>query len=171
MLLMGEDATVAKLLDQVPGVRFLHLATHGLTGSASRPYDARLALTPPDRLTPDDVGFLRLEDLIRAWRGRLSDCELVVLSACETQCGQQIGDSYFALPIGFYYAGAPAVIASLWMVDDRRTAELMEGFYGKLLDGRHGDKLSAFTQARKELRKKYEHPCYWAPFVYLGDPR
>ena len=170
-LLRDRDATLSNLLEELPGKRFLHLATHGLTGSASRPYDACLALSPPDRLTPDDVGFLRLEDLVRSWRSRLEDCELVVLSACETGSGEQIGDSYLALPIGFFYAGAPAVIASLWKVDDKCTADLMGSFYERALDDRQGDKLTLFTEARRELRQEQVHPFYWAPFIYHGDPR
>ena len=117
------------------------------------------------------MGFLRLEDLVRSWRGRLKSCELVVLSACETASGEQIGDSYMALPIGFFYAGAPAVIASLWKVDDKCTADLMGSFYERILDDRQGDKLTLFTETRKAFRKEQVHPFYWAPFVYLGDPR
>ncbi len=171
LLIRDREATQSRLLEELPGRRFLHLATHGLTGSASRPFDACLALSPPDRLTPGDVGFLRLEDLVRSWRGRLKSCELVVLSACETASGEQIGDSYMALPIGFFYAGAPAVIASLWKVDDKCTADLMGSFYERILDDRQGDKLTLFTETRKAFRKEQVHPFYWAPFVYLGDPR
>ncbi len=38
-----------------------------------------------------------------------------------------------ALPWGFFYAGAPTVIASLWQVDDVATALLMSRFYENLL--------------------------------------
>ena len=171
VLLTGGGATRRKLEEHLDGKQLLHLATHGLMGSVARPYDASLALTPPGAPTPEDIGFLRLEDLIRSWRSRLSDCELVVLSACETQRGIRIGDSRMALPVGFFYAGAPAVVASLWKVDDRSAARLMAGFYERMLDGRHTSKLSAFTQARKAMREGYGHPFYWAPFVFLGDPR
>ncbi len=71
--------------------------------------------------------------LIRTWRGKLSDCELVVLSACDTQRGIKQGDSVMALTWGFFYAGAPTVVASLWKVDDRATSLLMGRFYENLL--------------------------------------
>ena len=65
--------------------------------------------------------------------GRLKGCDLVVLSACDTQRGVQTGDTTFSLPLGFFFAGAPTVIASLWKVDDTATALLMTRFYENLL--------------------------------------
>ena len=65
--------------------------------------------------------------------------------------------------------GAPAVIGSLWRVDDASTAELFADFYKRVAAGT--PKLQAFTEARQTLRKKYRQPYHWAPFVYIGDPR
>jgi len=137
-LLLDEQATLANLTEQAPGVRYLHLATHGLMGSAERPYDASLALTQPQEPTPEDIGFLRLQDLISKWAGRLNECELVVLSACDTQRGVRQGDSVMSLPLGFFFAGAPTVVASLWKVDDTATALLMQRFYENLVGSSHG---------------------------------
>jgi len=129
-----------------------------------------LALTLPRTPTAEDDGFLTLADVLAGWRGALAGCELVVLSACETQKGyEQRDEGVFALPVGVLYAGAPSVIASLWRVDDASTAELFADFYRRLADGK--GKLEAFTEARRELRKKYPEPYHWAPFVYIGDPR
>lgn len=138
MILVGEDATLNGLETSVRGVRYLHIATHGLIGTQERPYDASLALTPP--VTPDvrDIGFLTLDHLIREWRGALASCDLVTLSACDTQRGVRQGDALMSLPWGFYYAGAPTVVASLWQIDDEATALLMSRFYENLL-GSHDD--------------------------------
>jgi CHAT domain-containing protein len=132
-LLLGEDATVRELSRHVDGKRFLHFATHGLMGSAERPYDASLALTRPREPGHEDIGFLRLEDILRSWRRKLEGCDLVVLSACNTERGVRSGESAFALPWGFFYAGARTVVASLWEVDDQATALLMVRFYENLL--------------------------------------
>jgi CHAT domain-containing protein len=134
-LLAGVDAKAPALLEAVSSgrCRYLHLATHGLMGSVDRPLDASLALTQPEKPTPDDIGFLRLEDLISKWGGRLEGCELVVLSACDTQRGARRGDTVMSLPLGFFFAGARTVIASLWKVDDTATALLMTRFYENLL--------------------------------------
>jgi len=138
-LLTAEQATIGALESRVDGKRILHIATHGLTGSEERPYDASLALTQPTTPSPDDIGFLTLDHLIRKWRGKLKDCDLVVLSACDTQRGVKKGDSVMALPWGFFYAGAPTVIASLWKVDDNATQLMMTRFYENLL-GVYDDK-------------------------------
>jgi hypothetical protein len=171
--LLGAEGSSRKVRDAVVGRRFVHLATHGLTGTADRPYDASLALARPVQPTPEDNGFLTLDDLIRGWRGRLAECELVVLSACETQKGVAVGDAQMALPWGFFYAGAPSVVASLWKVDDAATATLMESFYRQMLTpaGARAGKLAALADAKRQLRKSHPHPYHWAPFVYLGDPR
>jgi CHAT domain-containing protein len=98
--------------------------------------------------------------------------ELVVLSACDTQRGRiESGEGVFGLPWGFMYAGSPAVIASLWNVADDSTAELMSDLYGRLEQARQSAKLSAFVSARKQLKARYPEPYFWAPFIYMGDPR
>jgi CHAT domain-containing protein len=48
---------------------------------------------------------------------------------CDTQKGIPVGDTVMSLPLAFFQAGAPSVIASLWEVDDEATALLMRRFY------------------------------------------
>ena len=115
----------------MPGAQYLHLATHGLSGSEERPYDTGLLLAGSSDRPGADV--LRLADIIQEWRGRLQECELVVLSACSTNMGAMRNGSMIALPWGFFYAGAPTVIASLWKVDDTATMLLMGRLYENLL--------------------------------------
>jgi tetratricopeptide (TPR) repeat protein len=171
-VLLGEDATKPKLFELAPRARFLHLATHQLADETERASYSCLALTLPKVATADDDGFLKLIDLLEHWRDRLSGCELVVLSACETQRGLlQRDEGVFAMPWGFHYAGCPSVIASLWRVDDESTAALMSGLYRRLVEDKAPAKLEAFTTARRELRKTYPEPYFWAPFILIGDPR
>ena len=68
----------------------------------------------------------------------------------------------------FFYAGAEAVLVSLWKVADVSTAELMVRFYRHLKAGR--GKAEALRQARLELLEqgRFVHPFYWAPFVLVG---
>jgi len=54
------------------------------------------------------------------------------------------------------------------------TAQLMTDFYHRLYDDR-GHKVGAAAVALQEsmleMREQREHPCYWAPFVLVGDWR
>ncbi len=142
-MLVGREATIANVEASAPRKRYVHFATHGIVGSEANPYHASLALTQPETLTPHDIGFLSLDHLVREWRGKLTACELVVLSACETTKGVETGDSIIALPWGFMYAGAPSVVASLWKVDDTATTLLMKRFYGNLL-GQYSEQRGTF---------------------------
>ncbi|WP_287313369.1 CHAT domain-containing tetratricopeptide repeat protein [Moorena sp. SIO1G6] len=74
-------------------------------------------------LTIDDVFELQLKQ-----------CRLVTLSACETGLidYNNISDEYIGLPSGFLVAGSPAVVSSLWMLNDLSTALLMIKFYQNL---------------------------------------
>jgi tetratricopeptide (TPR) repeat protein len=175
VVLLGEDATSTRLDDAVRGTRFLHLATHGLVESGRNAIYSSLVLSQPEVITPQDTGMLTLQDLFDHWWGRLDGTELVVLSACdsegldESQVNAIGSEGVFGLPWGFMYAGSPAVVASLWEVEDASTAKLMQTFYGEMQSPQM-NKLAAFTTARRELRKHYPEPFFWAPFIYLGDP-
>ena len=70
------------------------------------------------------------------------------------------------------YAGAPRVVASLWRIDDRATAELMTRFYSGMLK----DKLrptAALRAAQVSLLqgqdKRWAAPHYWAAFTIQGE--
>ena len=134
-LLLGDAATTPQLRTAIESAppRVLHLATHGLLGSRDRPLLASLALTSPAEPTPDDIGFLTLEEILATWGAQLQGTDLVVLSACDTALGVRRGDTTMTLPLGFFVCGAETVIASLWKVDDRATALLMTRFYANWL--------------------------------------
>lgn len=165
--LAGSEATVSALEASLGNVGYLHIATHGLPGTAERPFDAALAFAPPQRLTADDIGFLTLDHLLRRWDDRLAGCELVVLSACDSTRSSWVGSTSMTLPWGFFHAGARSVLASQWRVDDQAAALLMARFYDNLLgthpgvrvvgDARYGPgvvmpKASALTEAKRWLR-------------------
>ena len=124
--------------------------------------------------------------MFRDWWGKLGNTELVVLSTCDSQGIDEHGgnllpgEGAFGLPWGFMYAGSPAVISSLWEVDDDSTAELMTDLYKRInipiqagapVGATAPTKLLAFVEARRACRVKHPEPFYWASFVYVGDPR
>jgi CHAT domain-containing protein len=99
-------------------------------------------------------------------RQRTQPLDLLVLSACETATGDRraaLGLSGTALR-----SGAASTLASLWSVDDRATAMLMQEFYRSL--ARPGTtKAQALRTAQITVRQQYAHPYYWSAFVLVGN--
>ena len=84
------------------------------------------------------------------------------------------GNELIGLTRALLYAGASSILVSLWAVHDESTGQLMTDFYRWLYDDA-GNKVRAeaiaLREAMLELRKKREHPYYWAPFILVGDWR
>jgi CHAT domain-containing protein len=82
------------------------------------------------------------------------------------------GEGLISLTRGFLYASA-RVVASLWRVDDRATAELMKRFYQAMLGPRRLSPAAALREAQTAMWKdsRWRHPYYWAGFVLHGDWR
>ena len=114
-------------------------------------------------------GFLRLHDVFNL---NLS-ADLVVLSACQTGLGEQIkGEGVVGLTTGFFYAGSPRVVMSLWNVDDEATSVLMSKFYEKMLK-QNLKPAAALRQAQIEMfnDKEFSKPDFWAAFTVQGEWR
>ncbi|HWM90151.1 MAG TPA: CHAT domain-containing protein [Thermoanaerobaculia bacterium] len=146
--------------------RYIHFATHGVL-DAERPELSGLALSRFDPAGNPREGFLRLRDIYDLELA----ADLVVLSGCQTALGKEIrGEGLLGLTRGFLYAGAPRVVASLWWIDDRATAELMRAFYrGMWTEGLRP--AAALRQARLSLSRqhRFRDPSYWGAFVLQGD--
>jgi CHAT domain-containing protein len=106
------------------------------------------AAGPPDPSTeapPREDGILTAEEVQAL---DLRGCELVVLSACDTGLGALArGQGVLGLQRAFQAAGARAVVASLWKVEDAATRTLMEQFYTNLWDQKL-PKLEALRRAQ-----------------------
>jgi len=79
------------------------------------------------------------------------------------------GEGVLGLPRSFLAAGAGRVLVSLWKVNDRSTAVLMERFYRSLLE-RSQPAERALADAKRRLMKEpgTRSPFHWAPFVLVG---
>jgi len=146
--------------------RIVHFATHGLIDSRT-PALSGLMLSRVGEQGKPVEGFLGLRDVYNLRLG----ADLVVLSGCETALGKEVrGEGLVGLTQGFLYTGARQVVASLWRVEDRATAELMTRFYqGLLVEGRAP--AAALRQAQLAIRqeKRWRSPYYWSGFVLQGD--
>jgi CHAT domain-containing protein len=101
----------------------------------------------------------------------LRGTRLVVLSACETGVGAVAnGEGVYGLRRAFVMAGAESLLMSLWKVDDQGTAELMERYYGQLLDGEgRSEALRQVQLAFLQNGGVQQHPYYWASFMFSGN--
>ncbi len=144
-------------LEHTP-VQILHIAAHG-----------------QHRLDQPDLSYLHLAD------GQLYaddlfqldlSYELVTLSACETgRANVTANDELIGLGRGFLYAGADALILSLWPVVDHVALQLMGHFYDTLKAG--ASKASALREAQRAVLAENPqlHPAYWGAFQLIGNPQ
>jgi hypothetical protein len=100
----------------------VHFAVHGM-------YDATgvregLVLSDGSVLDPMQVKGVQV-------RGT----PFVFLNACQVGSGNELLGDYSGVAQSFLYAGAAAVVAPLWVVDDARARELALAFYEAVLDG------------------------------------
>ena len=148
--------------------RIVHFATHGLINNQN-PELSGVVLSLVDEAGGPQDGFLRLNDIYNL---KLA-ADLVVLSACRTALGKEIrGEGLVGLTRGFMYAGAPRVLASLWNVDDRATADLMKHFYTAVLkEGQPPSAALRAAQVAMSKSRRWESPYYWAAFVMQGEWR
>ena len=165
----GFGATLAAVTDpSLADYRIVHFATHGLL-DARTPELSGLIFSLVDETGAPLEGYLRLRDL-----GRLHlNADLAVLSGCETGLGRSVGgEGVIGLTRGFTLAGARAVVASLWKVDDLATADLMERFYRGLLV-QHLPAPAALRQAQRQMAasETWSDPYDWAGFVIQGEWR
>jgi len=152
--LLEAQATLAALQAQVPTADVIHLACHGQF-RPDNPLFSALRLSD---------GWLTVRD---AYGLDLRQCGLVVLSACETGVSALApGDDLIGLARGFFSAGAPSLVVSLWTVDDETTAQLMGHFYTRLHAG--DGPAAALRWAQCCLLEQQPHPFFWSPFVLLG---
>ena len=150
---LGSAATARVLREKGAESRFVHIATHGRFRQ-DNPMFSSISLGDSN-LNLFDLYQLNLP------------CELVTLSGCGTGLNMVVGgDELLGLVRGLLYAGAQGVLVTLWDVNDRSTAEFMKLFYEALKVNKN--KAQAVQEAMAEIRRRYAHPYYWAPFVLVG---
>ncbi|HEY7894113.1 MAG TPA: CHAT domain-containing protein [Gemmatimonadaceae bacterium] len=158
---LRDDASAA-FLERAPltSYRVIHFATHAVTDDNGIAH-AGLALAPGD----GSDGFVSDGDLAALQL----DADLVVLSACHTAGGAVLGgEGVRGLTAPLLQAGARAVLATEWPVDDARTVPLIVAFYTALADGR--TTADALREAALGAMRDGAPPREWAAFRLVGDP-
>lgn len=186
---LNEAFDFRALRNNLRGQQILHIATHG-DFKPGRPEESYLVLGTGDKLAIPEISTLR----------SLSDVNLVVLSACETALGGEGTDGVEINGISYYFLnqGAKTVMASLWLVNDASTAQLMQDFYSNLARETPITKAEALRQAQLKMLRgevsreggsdrglvevrpvaeyetegsasEFAHPYYWAAFILIGN--
>lgn len=146
--------------------RYVHFATHGYLDTTRAGLSAIVLSLYDENGKPQD-GFLRTHDVYNL----KLPAELVVLSACETGLGKDVqGEGLEGLTRAFMYAGARRVIVSLWNVNDKATASLMQRLYAGMLRN-NKTPAAALRAAQIDMLRnaQWQSPYYWAPFVMQGE--
>jgi CHAT domain-containing protein len=158
--LLEQQVTRAAFAGAVAEHDVLHFQGHAQY-ARDEPLNARLTLADGD-LTAREVFAL---PGLRA--------ELVTLAACESAVSEiATGDEPLGLIPAFLYAGAGAILATLWRVHQSSTAQAMRLFYEPLVGPDTSlDKAQALREAVLSVRRTsgFESPYHWAPFILYGD--
>jgi CHAT domain-containing protein len=161
----GEKCGEKIFKSQSEGYQIIHLAMHGLADK-QQPILSSLAFTETQDSLEDN--FLHVYEIMNM----NFSADLVVLSACETGSGDfQQGTGVVSAGYAFAYAGVPAVVTSLWAVNDQTTATIMKFFYENLSLNMRKDE--SMRQAKlsylKKASKLSAHPNLWAAFIVTGN--
>lgn len=156
-VLQDKNASSDRFLNKAPRCGVLHLSTHAEASAGLEPgiefYD-RTVLLP-------EIYSLRLH------------ASLVALSACETGDGALAnGEGVLSMARAFAYAGAQSLVASLWQVNDRSTANIFSAFYSNLARGQNKSaalrdaKLAILNSGAPDASKA---PFFWAALTLNGS--
>jgi CHAT domain-containing protein len=171
-LLTGEAATRTRFLESASRHSVVHFAGHAIA-NAEFPLLSRLVLAP-DRSAPTaGSGALFAREL---YSTRFPMTRLVVLAGCHTSSGVVVkGEGVMSLARPFLAAGVPAVVATLWDLEDRAGNEIFSVFHRRFREG--DEPMEALRRAQLALISNsdpaLQSPKAWAGlqvFVASGNP-
>jgi CHAT domain-containing protein/tetratricopeptide (TPR) repeat protein len=151
--------------------KIVHFATHGaVAGEISSATEPGLLLTPPDKASETDDGYLSASEIASL----KLDADWVILSACNTAAGDARGaEALSGLARAFFYAGARSLLVSHWEVASEPTVKLITKAVDEL---KHDPKIGRAEALRRSMlaalsdgKDGEAHPSVWAPFVLVGE--
>jgi CHAT domain-containing protein len=121
------SATETAVIQSLAENNVVHLATHTLI-DPEMPGRSRLIF----RQDAQHDGLLQQQELF----GLTIHSELIFLNSCGSALGQIIpGDGVWGFIAALRYAGADAIVATLWPVADQPSAFLSSGFFSHYANG------------------------------------
>ncbi len=152
----GAQASLPNFRQSVQSAGIIHIASH-----ANASTDSAIAT----------IDFIDSSLYLPELYSMRINAQLIVLSACETGIGKlEQSEGSMSLARGFYYAGVPNIITSLWEVNDQSTATLFKKFYSVLDRNNYTASLQQAKLdylAQEQGNQKYS-PYYWASFINIG---
>lgn len=130
--------------------------------------NAALAGQPP--AGPDDGILTAAEAADMALVGT----RLVVVSACDSGLGDVGGgfEGVYGLRRAFIHAGARNLVLSLWAVEDRAGARLIDAMYAGIVAGESPQRALLRAQrdylAAERRAGRWPHPFFWSALVVNG---
>jgi CHAT domain-containing protein len=161
-MLVGKDATEARFKQDAGRFGVLHLATHGFFNRV----DPLFSGVELEADTAND-GRLQVFEIL----GLRLDADLVTLSACNTALGGgelsdlPAGEELLGLTRAFLSAGSRSVIATLWEIEDRTTAQFVADFYRAARTRAFPEALAWVQRQRAHHAGADGHPWQWAAFT------
>lgn len=140
-------------------VNILHIASHVVNDSL-RPYRSSIFFNDQDSITLAQLSNSRIQP------------KLAILNGCQTGNGtyyQSEGTISFAR--AFYLMNAESVLMTLWSVDDKASADLLQLFYREMENGNDLD--ASLREAKLNFIKsastdELANPYYWAGLQLTG---
>jgi len=163
--LIGAEATIPRFFAAARDSAVIHIAAHAIP-NADQPSHSLIVLAQ----SANDSGALDAERLLAELK--LKNTRLVVLSACSSAGGLPIGPEGVApLVRPLIAAGVPAVIGSLWDVNDATAEALLVSFhrhYGQGLDAAAAMQAAQVEMIGNTKNPGLQQPLAWASFQVIG---
>jgi CHAT domain-containing protein len=161
---MGRDATAVDFVARARNAAIVHIAAHAVADPKA-PSKSAILFAP----SPNDSGVLDATQLLKD--AKLDRTRLVVLASCSSAGGVPLGPVSVAPLVRPLIAhGVPAVVGTLWNVDDATAKQLLVSFHRRYREG--NDAAIAMQGAQIALlhsgKRGLSPALAWAPFQVIG---
>jgi hypothetical protein len=165
-------AKVLALLDGTPRAEVMHFALHGQFDPEG--IDEGLVLLRPTGEGRCNTQYLQAAHVRSA---TLSARPFVFLNACQVGAAKQVLGDYGGLATTFLEAGASAVVAPLWDLDDHEARSVASQFYAAVFGAEHTPAAEVLRQVRAGYSESRFGHGQWPPgptllaYQFFGHPK
>ena len=159
--LVGPDAPVFGVAHALASHTWLHLSCHAYQ-DPDYPFNSAFYM---------HNGPLTLKTLTQLDLARV---QFAFFSACLTSAGDaRLPDECIHLAAGMQFAGVRSAVATLWSVDDRASAFVTDGVYGRLMkegvtEPDAGEAARALHDVVLKRKAAGKAMVFWVPFIHVG---